>query len=375
MALKALQVFNFRNLAQQTVEFGPSLNIIYGKNGSGKTSLLEAIYLLSHGKSFRTRRTKTILASHAYDNSIVVRGSYSISSERDAPDQSCLISAAIKKTPTEAYLAKVDGETVHSISVLAKISPTLILEPRSFDLLIGGPSFRRKFLDWGVFHVEHEFAEIWKRYINCLKQRNSLLRSGKLDGQLFKTWEKSLADTGEQISSFRKVYFEAFRQEFEALKSQFLDESLGKHIRLRLDAGWDEKNGLLEQLDAGRAKDIKRLQTTIGPHRADVRILFKGLAATDVLSRGQQKLLIITLYLANVLTLKKASGKPSVLLFDDVAAELDSTNLDNTMLTLLETNAQIICTALQLETFSKLTSAYNDKKVFHVEHGLVSCIE
>lgn len=375
MALTALQVFNFRNLAQQTVEFGPSLNIIYGKNGSGKTSLLEAIYLLSHGKSFRTRRTKTILASHAKNDSVVVRGTYSTSSEAGSQAHSGFTSAAIKKTPAEAYLAKLDGETVHSISVLAKISPTLILEPRSFDLLIGGPSFRRKFLDWGVFHVEHEFSDIWKRYINCLKQRNSLLRSGRIDEQLFRTWEKSLAEAGEQISCLRKAYFEAFRQEFEALKSKFIDESLSKHIRLRLDVGWDERNSLLEQFESGRAKDIKRLQTTIGPHRADVRILFKGLAAMEVLSRGQQKLLIIALYLANVLALKNATGKPSVLLFDDVAAELDSTNLDSTMLTLLETNAQIICTALELDTFSGLTSAYNDKKVFHVEHGLVSCIE
>lgn len=358
MPISNLSFTHFRNLNNAKLSFHKSLNFFYGLNGSGKTSVLEAIYLISTGRSFKSRSVHAIINRDCGSNEFILFANLLDDVHNHA--------IGIKKSSLQPTVIKVNKEAIRSASKLAKLSPTILIDPLSFDLLTGSPGRRRQFMDWGVFHVEPFFSAQWNNYLNCLKQRNSLLRGVRIDAIALNIWNKKLVEFGELVHGERQRYFEAF----EARLNQFLHYfSLNENIKINYYRGWDKSKSLAEIIEANTAKDIERGFTQTGPHRADIKVTLFGQLAQETLSRGQQKLFIFAMYLAQMQTLLETKNKNTVVLIDDVSAELDEHNLQLVFTKLLSLDAQIMVTSLSQTVLKSIQQDSRNYKMFHVEHG------
>jgi len=372
MAIITLSPNLFRNLQTTEVIFHNHLNFITGANASGKTSLLEAIYFLSTGKSFRSRRIKNIVNRNSSSNEFILFGHLSDScSSNDSTDKESkeFHTVGIRKSILSITDLKLDGELIRSASQLALISPVIVIDPSSFELLVGPSKERRKFLDWGVFHVEHAFSKVSNEYNNCLKQRNTLLRTANIDVLQLNIWDRKLASLGEAIHSHRSAYTKTLLPIFKKIASSFM---VSDDLKIRYICGWDKESSLQAVLARYQSKDIEKKFTQVGAHRADLRITIKGRSVEEFLSRGQQKLLVIALYLAQIQCLVDKVNKRTVVLIDDISAELDFQNLQRIFDRLVKLKTQVICTALDISIVKKALPDGEVYKMFHVEHGKIS---
>ncbi len=286
MPLRSLAIKHLRNLRDVNIALGERFNIISGLNGSGKTSLLEAIHILSLGRSFRSRSADPLIH---YDND-----SFSVFSRLDTSEGSNL-PLGIERRRNGQLSIRLDAEPVQSIAKLAELLPLQLINPDSYHLLEAGPKYRRQFLDWGVFHVEHQFFSDWQRFQKLLRQRNAALKSQNAPKEEVQLWDNDFAAVANQINVYRRAYVEAFIPVFSEVLAQLFTAST---ITLGYSAGWDEEKGLEAVLQGAFFRDKAMGHTQYGPHRADLLLQIDGRPAHEVLSRGQQKLVVCALRLA-----------------------------------------------------------------------------
>lgn len=360
MSYLTVSLSHFRNLVDQKLEFSPKINIIDGKNGSGKSSLIESIYYLSVGKSFRSSKLDSIIEHSASSFTL-----FSVIED----DQRHQHKIGITREKNKTAIIKVDGEFVRSAVHLASLTPTLVIEPETFELLDGGPNNRRRYMDWGVFHVEHLFSDAWRRYTKSLKQRNTLLRRGRIDSALLAPWDSQMVDMADKIDNYRNNYIVSLVpviNDILKLLNQTMDVDISYY------RGWDKKTDYKAVLEESVQRDIRSGYTHQGPHRADIRIKVGGRFADDVLSRGQKKILIFAMILAQGAFLNRISGRKSVYLIDDISAELDTEHRKNVCSYLEKLESQVILTAVDVDSVLPLFQKTTDLRMFHVEHGKVS---
>lgn len=386
MTLRRLSAHNFRNLTAVDIELSPQLNIFYGDNGSGKTSILEAISTLSLGRSFRSRKFKTMInyAADAY----TVFGRVNLNSHDD--ELATLLPIGVQRDRHGAMLIKKGGQPCGSAAELAEALPIRVMNGHSFSLLEGAPLVRRQFLDWLVFHVEHDFYPVWRSYEKCLKHRNSLLRRGKIEPGLLTPWDRELTGLAGRLDSFRHAAFDRLQLVFSRLIEGF--EGL-ETLSLRYYRGWDAEQDFAGLLEYARERDLELGYTLQGPHRADVRIMAGKTAAVDILSRGQQKIVVSALLIAQGMVYTELRQRRCVYLIDDLPAELDEHFRQTLAGWLMAMGCQVfvtgvekppLLTAWQLDTSSAAGAAAEAKgadaeqratapnfKVFHVKHGAV----
>ncbi|MGI1679454.1 MAG: DNA replication/repair protein RecF [Cellvibrionaceae bacterium] len=377
MAVTRLTVANLRNLLDISLSLNSSLNIIYGENGSGKTSLLEAVYMLGMGRSFRSARAKPVINHNASQITLfgeVVSGGIT---KTDKPQIDKEIhKIGLQKTRKGETLIKVDGDNVLTAARLAEHLPVLTINANSFDLIEGPAKPRRQLLDWLAFHVEPSFLNTWKALQHCLKQRNSLLRRGRIDRLELRPWDAQLIELTAKIDAIRQETFEPFLASVQSLKDLLPDSE----VALEYKPGWNRDHSYEEVLEQSLERDLNRGYTHYGPHRSDIRITTSGHSAGDVLSRGQQKVLVCALILAQGMVFRDLTGKTSVYLVDDLASELDEVHRKSVGHWLSELNVQILITGVEKEPLldmwpNSLAEGQKtqelDKAVFHVKHGKI----
>ena len=348
MALVQINIQNLRNIRQEDIVFSPGLNLIIGPNASGKTSLLEAISLVCQGRSFRTPRIDQ-LVRHEEKNLLVV-ARLSVDNENHIVG----VSREGKKTQV-----KIDGERIGKTTELVGRVAVFILTPESHELLDSGPKMRRQYLDWGVFHVEHRYLEVWKKYHRSLRQRNSCLRRQRARQEIL-AWDGPMAEQAEQLHYYRKKYL----AELAPMLSRYGEQLIDVAPVFDYQAGWDESlSSLRAQLGENLDKDIERGFSRLGPHRADIKIKVDGKPVQAVFSRGQQKLLICAMTLAQL----KRLEQDCILLVDDLPAELDPYRRVCLVRAMQETGAQVVVTATEPNLID--ASSWGGSKMFHVEHG------
>jgi len=357
MALTKLGIQHFRNLHQVAIEPHPKINLIIGANASGKTSLLEAIYFLSRAGSFRTNRFDRLLENG--QESLSVHATKISKTGKK-------VHFGVKKSAKQVQI-RINEQKISKTSALVKNLPVQVIHPNSHQLMEEGPQFRRQFVDWGVFHVEHEFYPVWLRYRKALKQRNTALKQMG-NKTAIQAWDAELIQSGEQIDRYRRQYLKQLSDAFEALIQPVLG-NLGFDLEYR--QGWVAQQTLQEALQASLSQDCERGFTACGPQRADMLIRVDGRLASERISRGQQKLLVTCLLLAQAALYNKLTSEQCLLLIDDVAAELDEQNRANILQHLRGMQVQMFMTALDAAAFSELSST-NEKQVFHVEQGTVT---
>lgn len=359
MSISRLSVTSLRNLS--SIELFPinGVNLIVGSNGSGKTSLLEAIYLLGSGRSFKTNRSSIFIQKG--ETKSVVFG------EVNALTTLSPVSVGVSKTLDGAHQIKVAGERVLSSATLFELLPIQLIEPDTFKLLSAGPTYRRHFVDWGVFHVEHNFFDVWKRLNRVLKQRNKLLRRGKIERSVLQVWDDELVLYGEQLTTQRKEYVDRLKPIFEQVITELAGEDL-PGIEIDFYQGWSAKASLKQLLNNSFDIDVKRGFTQYGPQRADLKVKYQEVNAVDILSRGQQKLVICALKIAQGALFCRYTGRTCIYLLDDLAAELDARYREKLCALLSKLDCQLFITSVDEELFSSSWSSSN-VKVFHVKQG------
>ena len=363
MYLTRLDVHGIRNVNTATLSPIDGINILYGANGSGKTSILEAIYLLGRGRTFRSRHTKTLI-SHDSKDCTVFGAAKCVESSSD-------YAVGVSREATGSFQFKVDGRRVSSASSLAEAIPLLLMNSESFLLIEGGPGGRRRFLDWGVFHVEQDFRTVWAQFQRSLQQRNKLLRHDKISQQELASWDVSFVRLSEQLTEMRRRYFERIKPLFYKLIEEL---TTIEGVSLSFQSGWDSNKTFDIVLAENFERDVRRKTSNIGPHRADIKVLVNGRAACDVLSRGQIKALVAALIVGQGQMFKKEREKQCIYLFDDLVSELDNDYLLRLLKVLVAAKAQIFITGT--DSIPLVNVLENEKikdfSVFHVEHGKVN---
>jgi DNA replication and repair protein RecF len=353
MRFEQLRVQGLRCIADAGVVLDPAINLFVGPNGAGKTSVLEAAFLLSHARSFRSGAREALLARGAIRMSVFAE-------VRHADDRLCRVGLGRSGTRWEA---KVEGANA-AIGQLVRECAVVCFEPGSHALIAGAAEERRRFMDWGVFHVEQDFLSSWRRYQRALKQRNSLLRSTSLaEDDLFAPWERELALSGEQINRQRQDYLDRWLPKVQATAAGLLPE-LGA-LELRYRRGWPEDGDLAQQLRAQRGRDLARGHTTSGAHRADWSIAFEQAPLREHLSRGQEKLTALACLLAQAELYAEDRGEWPVMCLDDLASELDQAHQTAVVKQLVSARAQVLLTGTDVPQALAAVPA----RVFHVEQG------
>lgn len=360
MRLSKLDVFQVRNLEAVQIACHSGANVIYGANGSGKTSLLEAIYILGRGRSFKHRDLRLVINSRA--DELVV----SAAVERSKSNSSHQL--GIKRTTKGQFEARLDGKALQSAAQLVEELPLQLIDAHSFTLLEGGPLQRRQFMDWGVFHVEHTYRTIWRRFQKALKQRNQLLRHGRMDEDSLRAWTAELVPLCEQITAYRRQYLDELAVDVAILAKTF--DGLGE-LELEYYQGWSAERSLADVFEADRSRDLAAGTTNHGAQKADIKIKVDGVAAADRLSRGQTKLLVYTLKLAQATHYRKKVGQSCLFLLDDLPAELDYEHRAQVVDCLNGLRCQYFMTGVDRKDFELLVEG-TAHQMFHMEHGVAS---
>lgn len=378
MTIRHLEVSGVRNLRRVRLEHCGRINIISGPNGGGKTSLLEAIFLLGMGRSFRSNRLGPLI-SHEMEKATVYGETLGADGQQH--------SIGLSRSRGGEQQIHIDRLAAKSLADLARILPLQVLNADSFSLVDGGPKTRRQFMDWGVFHVKPSFMDLWRRAQRALQQRNSLLRAGRPrvrmptrspgpDDLGFDAWERELAQSAELIDLLRREYMEAFLPHFRQMLACFPGLP---SLSLDYKRGWREEESLLESLVASRSRDAEQGFTQLGPQRATLEIKTEGRPAAEVLSRGQQKLLVASLKLAQGAFLAEATDRRGVFLLDDLPAELDQAHRLTLCQLLDGMGSQVFITSVDADVLDGglsmgIWSQKDEIRRFHVEQGEYRCL-
>ncbi len=357
MSLTKLDIYSLRNIKRATLEPSSEINLITGANASGKSSLLEAIFILGRARSFRAKNIKqAIMFNH---DEFIVSG-------QTKQQHGTTSHLGIQLNGTSCEI-RINQENKGKAD-LAYSLPVLLIDPKSYKLLDEGPQLRREFLDWGVFNFRDDFLSSWRKFKKILQQRNSLLKN-KQTNQI-NVWNTEFIQYGTIVSEYRKEYLKKLEPLFFEITHYFLDFET---VELKYKPGWDEEEDLGQILVHDLAKDLRYGYTHSGPHRCDFNLLVNDRLAKNYVSRGQLKLLMLALKLAQVKLIILEKETLVCILIDDLTAELDIINKAKLIAYLARLKCQVFMSTTELANFGDLNKL-TEYKVFHVEHGDIKIV-
>ena len=355
MPLSKISLRNFRCFDNLELSLSPGINFFYGSNGSGKTSLLEALFIFSSGKSFKSsnlaaliKYNQTKFSLKGYDGT---RGDI----------------VEIEKNLDKPVQVVLNNKKVSSNKLLKKF-PCTVIHNTTFSFANASPDFRRKLLDRSVAISEESFMAIWFAYYKTLRHRNSLLKNNRISD--IYVWNIKLSELGVNLTKSRQDFFNQTLKHFKAILNltnainvfDFLDL-----IEIEFFNGWDHQKSLLNNLEDNIDADSRRKTTLQGPHRSDIKFSINGIDAKQVLSRGEQKFFSILWSCAQNEVLKNEYDIEPILIIDDIKSELDD-RVYNLLLEIFKNNNnQIIFSCIDNTFSSKITESFNQFKMFHVE--------
>jgi DNA replication and repair protein RecF len=360
MSISKLIIQDLRNIENLSQNLHADLNFIIGDNGSGKSSILEAIFYLGHGKSFRTLKVENLLRHNTKNFTV---------SARTNNDCHVGVRKGFEQTLTTTEI-KIDGERQSKFSVLAKNIAVQVVTPESFKLFFGGPKQRRKFIDLGLFHVKHHFSDHWKEFSKILKQRNACLRS-RADDKTLNYWTDVFCQSSQVIAELRATYVDELTLELRYWLEIMLP-TVANEIVIQYLQGWNSKKELADVLATYKEKELSSGFSLFGAQKFDVRFLLNSSSIDNLLSRGQQKLFLLALTFAQAKLIEKVNRVKPILLIDDVGAELDKHSRILLDKAIAEIECQVVVTAIDKTAVEQLVPQNDNYKMFHVKHGKLS---
>lgn len=356
MIINSLHLENLRIIKNANISLGKGINLFTGVNGSGKSSLLESVHVLATGRSFRTSKIDNL---KSFDTDY-----FTISSNINRND---LIKTVGFRKDKSSFDIRVNAKNVNRLSELALNFSLVTFHSNSIFLIEGEPQYRRHYIDWWLFHSENKFYPEWLRYQKLLKQRNAALRKELC---YMHVWEESLAESGENLNLFRKSAVEFLMSELVSLIN-YNYSSLLSDFSWQYNTGWSKDETLASSLNRNRQRDIQYGFTSVGPHRSDLRFIFHGKDAKDILSRGQQKTLSLLMLMTLASIHKKVLNEIPAFMVDDISSELDNTQRYNLIEQIIDFGGQVLLTAIDERDLKISTSASINKFVLQKGEVLV----
>ncbi|SES74005.1 DNA replication/repair protein RecF [Thorsellia anophelis] len=360
MLIERLTIHKFRNIQEADLSFSSHLNCFVGENGSGKTSLLEAIYTLGHGRAFRTSLTARVINHEAE--------SFILHARLNGVEQESIKVGLLKHRNGDVRV-KINEQDGHKIAALAQNLPMQLITPEGFALVDGGPKFRRGFVDWGCFHHFPQFYPKWHAIKRIVKQRNAALKQTYNYAQL-SVWDEELVRLTEEVTVIRKTYCERLINIIHSYIKSFLPDH---QINIQFYPGWNVNSSYKELLEKQYERDKMMGYTTLGAHKADMRMHIGHLPVESILSRGQLKLLMCALRLAQGHFFTSELERQCVFLIDDFSAELDDERKNKLASALKNQKAQVFITALGSQHLTDFQSYHEEStKHFRVKAGEIN---
>ncbi len=358
MRVASLDITGFRNLGQLNLRCASGLNLLIGPNASGKTSLLEAVYFLGRGRSFRVRQSRELIqtGAAAFRLAAVMIDGHG----RRVP-------VGVERNAREVTV-RVGGAPTRSLAELARQTPVLLLNPDSHRLLEDGPKQRRRFMDWGLFHADPGFLDAWRRYDVALRHRNAALRT-QAANRVVDAWDGELSTAAARLDRLRQAFCEALGAALRPLSGSILGSD---RVQVDYRRGWPlgpPERDFASWLRGGRDRDRQQGHTRLGPHRADF-VVRVARPPAEVLSRGQQKLLVIALVLAQAELYRRQVGDACILLIDDLPAELDPRNRARVTRALAELDTQLFVTAIEPGLLD--AAPWREARTFQLARGAIT---
>jgi len=349
MTLDLLDIRNFRNIRGGIFELSPQVNLIVGANGAGKTAVLEAVYFLARGRSFRGANLRHLLGEKQQEMAVFAR-------LRNTSGVETRVGMGVRNG---CKILRIDGKDEKSAAVVAQLLPVSVLVPQSHGILERGPGYRRRLMDWGLFHVEPAYGMEARSYARVLAQRNAMLKTRRGDRAF---WEELLAQEGEAVHERRQAYINELNNRLDSVSARMLS----KRVTLEVRSGWAARRlSLREALNRVRRIDESRGYTSVGPHRGDLVVRMGTRRAERFASRGEQKLVVASIVLAQARFAQERRAGEMLLLVDDFGAELDRRSRKAFLEEIRFSQCQVLMTAIDQGDVPESTAA----RVFHVEQG------
>lgn len=357
MHITVLDIYNFRNIRHAKINLHPRFNVLVGENGAGKTAVLEAIYFLGLGRSFRANQINRIIQYGMQQFVLFMKMVMTNES----------VKVGLQRGTSGEGKLKLNNEIMSSHVQITQQLPILLFNPESFQLFTRGAKLRRQLIDWGIFYQDSDFLKYWQRYMRALKQRNAALKQG-MDAQQIQLWNTVLIDTAHHhIDPCRCDYVAQLETALQSIIGTFIQQH---EIRLQYYRGWPKAQSLDKMWLDGLSLDRQQGFTLYGPHRADLRLSAWGKPVQEVLSRGQQKVLVCGLKLAQGIVLQQQTGRQCIYLLDDITSELDMTNRRLLLDYLRQLNAQVMLTAIDAEVSQYFKT--DEHSIWSVQQGLIT---
>jgi len=354
MRVAAMEIRNLRILENIDIEFSPRVNLLVGSNGSGKSSLLEAIHIIGSGRSFRSHRLRDVV-THGKTRLRIVG--------RTTTCEGITETTGVEHSPDGLRIRR-GGVDVRAASELAAFLPSVTVTPDSYRLVTDGADLRRRIIDRLLFHVEPAYLQDHQRYRRALRQRNAAIRSDAGENQLG-GWDAELVEAGERLTEQRVRYLDRALPTMNEIVANLV----GMPVEVQFHRGWDSDTSLKHACERLLTSDRLLGYTQAGPHRADLRFTIEGRPVQHFLSRGETKLFVTAVAVAQVRDLSTILGYPPVVLVDDLASELDPDGRNRCLAALDATGAQLFLTAVPGYGLDR--GEMEPGRLFHVEQGQI----
>ncbi|PLX99217.1 MAG: DNA replication/repair protein RecF [Desulfuromonas sp.] len=360
MLLKRLRYRSYRNLECVEINPAPGFNIFWGKNGQGKTNLLEGIYLLGHLKSFRVSQTENLI-QHEKDQACI---------ESELQNDKVVHSIELR-LQQQGKEIRLDGKRPQRISDTAVYLRQVLFSPEEVATVRGAPGLRRNLIDRAIFQVKPHYLEKMQNYFRVLKHRNKLLRDQSSDQEL-EIWSDKLQEEGAHIRASRNIFLAELKPYFEQSYQHLTAEKEVPQIDLRGNSSSDtavQLEYLKTEFERLFAQEKMRRTTLTGPHRDDPRFMINQQELRAYGSQGQQRTFVLAFKVALMNLLKVKTGKKALLLLDDITSELDANRREALFALIQETAGQVFVTTTDPDLI--IIRKNDDRQFYEVKNGQV----
>ena len=328
MQLKRIKIQNFRNYKEEEIEFNNKINIFYGNNAQGKTNILESIYLMSLGKSYRTNKEKELIKKGESFSKLYC--------EYNKEDRDGKIEYFI----SEKKIIKVNGIKIDKLSELVGNINIVMFVPEDIDIMKGSPAKRRKFLNIMIGQLKNNYISNLNLYLKTLEQRNNYIKQKNINNDMLDIWDEKLVEYGYKIYQYRNEFINKIKEKIESIHKNIADEKISLHYI----SDCSDKENFLKKLKNNRKNDIEKGFTSSGIQRDDFKVYVNGEDVSVYGSQGQNRTAVLSLKLAEIKVIYDEIGEYPILLLDDFMSELDEKRIKNFLKNIEKIQVIITCT-------------------------------